>query len=104
MRSRTWSGQRWATGSPARGTTASPISIGPSLRSETGMTSSPRCLSAALSLVPMRPLAPVIVTRMSQVRRSEPDGAKLGGLAAGVADLVAAHVGRALALGLLRDG
>src|SRR4051794_33468872 len=97
--------QRCATFSPARWMTASPIWSGlTSARTDTGMTSSPRAWSAARSLLPISPLAPVMVTRMTLVRRSRPDGAKLGRLAAGVADLVAADVGRALALGLLRHG
>src|SRR3954453_7082277 len=106
MRSRASSVQRCATFSPARWTTASPILAGStSLRTETGITSSPRLCSALVSLVPMRPLAPVIVTLiLLPVRASRPDGAKFGGLAAGVADLGAVDVGGALALGLECDG
>src|SRR5689334_15799536 len=103
MRSRASSVQRWATFSPARWMTASPRGISSSLRRETGITSSPRCCSALLSLRPISPLAPVRVTFMSRVRASGPDGAKLGGLAARVADLVAPDAGRALALGLVGD-
>ena len=55
-----------ATFSPARCTTASPIWLGStSLRTETPITSSPRCSSAVVNLLPIRPLAPVTVTRMS---------------------------------------
>src|SRR3954454_3157824 len=108
MRARASSVQRWATFSPARWMTASrPLTASAAIvspRVESLVTSSPRSVSLAVSLVPMRPPAPVIVIRMLVLRGSGPDGPKLGRLAARVADLGAADVRVAAAPGLVGHG
>src|SRR4051812_40782636 len=122
MRLRASSLQRWATFSPARWMTASRPSRASGgagwdsgsqrtarLRERT-VTSSPRSSRAWTMREPMRPLAPVTVTRMSWVRPGRPagsaglDGPELLGVAGRVADLVAVRLGRALLLGLVGHG
>src|SRR4051812_33216638 len=119
IRLRASSLQRWATFSPARWTTASrPLSASAGagwasgshltgrLREST-VTSSPRACRAATSREPIRPLAPVTVTRMLGVRARSVagsprlDGPELLGVGGGVSDLVAVGLRGALLLGLV---
>ena len=70
IRSRAPFVQRCATGSPARWTMASTpataVGGGGPARSETPVTSSPRVFRAVERRDPMRPVAPVIATRIGQ--------------------------------------